>query len=62
VEAITFRMEQQGLRSADIAPLLGGKSRVSEVLSRRRPLSLTMIRNLHRSLHIPYESLIEKGR
>lgn len=59
VEAIKFRMEQQGLRSADIAPLMGGKSRVSEVLSRKRPLSLTMIRNLHRSLRIPYASLIE---
>jgi HTH-type transcriptional regulator/antitoxin HigA len=59
VEAIKFRMEQQGLRNQDLALLMGGKSRVSEVLSRRRPLSLTMIRNLHRSLHIPYESLIE---
>ena len=58
VEAIKFRMEQQGLRSVDLAPLMGGKNRVSEVLSRRRPLSLKMIRTLHRSLHIPYESLM----
>jgi HTH-type transcriptional regulator/antitoxin HigA len=58
VEAIKFRMEQQGLRSMDLAPLMGGKNRVSEVLSRNRPLSLKMIRNLHRSLNIPYESLI----
>jgi HTH-type transcriptional regulator/antitoxin HigA len=58
VEAIKFRMEQQGLKNNDIAPLLGGKSRVSEVLGRKRPLSLKMIRNLHNSLHIPYESLM----
>jgi HTH-type transcriptional regulator/antitoxin HigA len=59
VEPIRFRMAQQGLRSRDLAAFMGGKSRVSEVLPLRRPLSLTMIRNLHRSLHIPYESLIE---
>ncbi|MGA2507476.1 MAG: DNA-binding protein [Chitinispirillaceae bacterium] len=58
VEAIKFRMEQEGLRRADLAPLMGGKNRVSEVLSRKRRLSLTMIRALHRSLHIPYESLM----
>jgi HTH-type transcriptional regulator / antitoxin HigA len=58
VDAIKFRMEQQGLRRADIAPLMGGKNRVSEVFSRRRPLSLKMIRSLHNSLHIPYESLM----
>ena len=58
VEAIKFRMEQQGLKSRDLAPLMGGKNRVSEVLARKRPLSLKMIRNLHTSLHIPYESLL----
>ena len=58
VEAIKFRMGQQGLRNIDLAPLMGGKNRVSEVLSRRRPLSLRMIRKLHRSLNIPYESLM----
>jgi HTH-type transcriptional regulator / antitoxin HigA len=58
VEAIKFRMEQAGLCRADLAALMGGKSRVSEVLSRKRRLSFTMIRTLHRSLHIPYESLI----
>jgi HTH-type transcriptional regulator/antitoxin HigA len=58
VEAIQFRMEQMGLRRLDLAPIMGGKNRVSEVLSRRRPLSLKMIRSLHRSLHIPYESLM----
>jgi HTH-type transcriptional regulator/antitoxin HigA len=58
VEAIKFRMEQQGLRNTDLAPIMGGKNRVSEVLSRKRPLSLGMIRRLHKSLRIPYESLM----
>ena len=58
VEAIKFRMDQLGLRQADIAKLLGGKSRASEVLSRKRKLSLRMIRNLHKCLHIPSDTLI----
>jgi HTH-type transcriptional regulator/antitoxin HigA len=58
VEAIKFRLEQKGLRSTDLTPIIGGRNRVSEVLSRKRPLSLRMIRNLHKSLRIPYESLI----
>ena len=59
VEAIKFRMEQQGLKNVDVAPLMGGKNRVSEVLLRKRPLTLRMIRNLHNTLRIPYESLCE---
>ena len=58
VEAIKFRMDQLGLKQADIAKYLGGKSRASEVLSRKRPLSLRMIRNLHKNLHIPSDSLL----
>lgn len=58
VEAIKFRMDQSGLKQADIAKYLGGKSRASEVLSRKRPLSLRMIRNLHKNLHIPSDSLL----
>jgi len=58
VEAIKFRMDQLGLKQADIAKLLGGKNRASEVLSRKRKLSLRMIRNLHRNLHIPSDVLI----
>jgi HTH-type transcriptional regulator/antitoxin HigA len=58
VEAIKFRMEQLGLKQSDMAKYLGGKNRVSEVLSRKRPLSLRMIRNLHLKLHIPGDSLI----
>jgi HTH-type transcriptional regulator/antitoxin HigA len=58
VEAIKFRMEQQGLKNVDLAQIMGGKNRVSEVLTRKRSLSLKMIKNLHASLHIPYESLM----
>jgi len=58
VEAIKFRMEQEGLRQKDLAKVLPGKNRVSEVLSRKRPLSLGMIRSLHEHLHIPAEVLI----
>lgn len=58
VEAILFRMEAQGLRQKDIAELLGGKNRASEILSRKRPLTLPMIRALHERLGIPAELLI----
>jgi HTH-type transcriptional regulator/antitoxin HigA len=60
VEAILFRMEEQGLRQKDIADVVGGKNRVSEVLSRRRPLTLAMIRALHEKLGIPSELLIRQ--
>jgi HTH-type transcriptional regulator / antitoxin HigA len=60
VEAILFRMEQQGLRQKDIADLLGGKNRASEVLARKRPLTLSMIRALHEHLAIPSDSLIRE--
>jgi HTH-type transcriptional regulator/antitoxin HigA len=58
VAAIKFRMEQQGLSDADLVPLLGQRSRVSEVLNKKRKLSISMIRNLHHQLKIPLESLI----
>lgn len=58
VEAIKFRMEQQGLAPRDLVPYLGSKSRVSEVLSGKRPLTLPMIRNLHFGLGIPAPSLL----
>lgn len=60
VEAILFRMEEQGLRQKDIAEILGGKNRASEVLSRKRPLTLQMIRALHEKLAIPPELLIRE--
>ncbi|NBC23504.1 MAG: transcriptional regulator [Gammaproteobacteria bacterium] len=58
VEAIRFRMEQMGLQPKDLEPYIGGRGRVSEVLNRKRGLSLRMIRNLHEGLGLPYESLI----
>lgn len=58
IEAIRFRMEQAGLEPRDLAPFIGSRARVSEVLSGRRSLTLPMIRNLHRGLGIPAESLI----
>jgi HTH-type transcriptional regulator/antitoxin HigA len=58
VEAIKFRMDQMGLRQSDISKYFGGKNRASEVLSRKRPLSLRMIRNLHKNFHIPSDTLI----
>jgi HTH-type transcriptional regulator/antitoxin HigA len=60
VEAIKFRMEQQGLTQKDLIPFIGSQSKVSEVLNRRRPLSITMIRNLHEGLGIPAEVLIQE--
>ena len=58
IEAIKFRIEQMGLRKSDLANILGGSNRVSEILHRKRKLNLKMIRNLHEKLRIPYESLI----
>ncbi len=60
IEAIKFRMEQQGLTNKDLIPYLGSRSRVSEVLSRKRPLTLNMIRALHRGLGIPAEVLLNE--
>ena len=60
IDAIAFRMEQQGLRQKDIAPLLGGKNRVSEVLARRRPLTLPMIRSLYEKLDLAPSLLIRE--
>ena len=60
LSAILFRMEERGLRQKDLAPIFGGKNRVSEVLSGKRALTLGMIRALSESLHIPAELLIRK--
>jgi HTH-type transcriptional regulator/antitoxin HigA len=51
-------MEQLGLKTTDLAKILGGRSRVSEVLNRKRNLSLEMMRSLHKHLSIPAESLL----
>ena len=58
IEAIKFRMEQMNLKQTNIAPLFGGKTRVSEVLHGKRPLNLNMITLLNRYLGIPLESLV----
>ena len=58
IEAIKFRMEQMGMKKSDLANIIGYKSRVSEILSRKRKLTLQMIRKLHEKLKIPYETLI----
>jgi len=58
VEAIKFRMEQQGLTPSDLEPFIGPSGRVSEVLNRKRRLSLRMVKRLHDGLNIPYESLM----
>ena len=62
VEAIKFRMEQQGLTRKDLEPLIGTRTRVAEVLNRRRSLSITMIRRLHDRLGISAEVLIRPSR
>ena len=58
VEAIIFRMEQMGMTKTDLAKYLGSQSRVSEVLGRKRKLSLKMIKSLYRGLKIPAEILL----
>lgn len=60
VEAIRFRMEQLGLTPRDLEKFIGSSGRVSEVLNRRRRLSMRMVRNLHDGLHIPYETLMSE--
>jgi len=59
VEAIKFRMEQAGLSPKDLVPAIGRLNRVYEILNRKRPLTLKMIWNLHKSFGIPAESLIK---
>lgn len=59
IEAIKFRMEQLGYTQNDLAKVIGLKSRASEILSRKRKLTLEMIRNLHETMNIPTEVLIQ---
>lgn len=60
IEAIRFRMEQQGLEDKDLVAFLGQRSRVTEVMNRKRGLSITMIRKLHDGLKIPLECLVKE--
>lgn len=62
IEAIKFRMEQQGLTRKDLAGILGSRTRVAEVLNRRRGLSVNMIRSLHEKLGISVEVLVRPTR
>ena len=59
IEAIKFRMEQSGLTQTDLADIVGQNSRASEILSRKRKLSLEMIRQLHKKWRIPTEVLVQ---
>lgn len=61
IDAILFRMDQQGLKPRDLIPMIGSISKVSEVLSRKRDLSLAMIRAIHKGLGIPAEVLISSS-
>ena len=61
IEAIKFRMEQLGYRSSDLAQLIGYKSRVSEILHKKRKLTVEMIRTLSKKLNIPAEVLIQSN-
>jgi len=59
IEAIKFRMEQMGMKQKDLAEVVGFTSRVSEILNKKRKLTLDMIRKLNATLHIPTEVLIQ---
>lgn len=60
IEAIKFRMEQLGYRQKDLADVMGLKSRVSELLNRKRKLTLEMVRSLHEALGIPTDVLVKE--
>src|ERR1051325_8973130 len=60
IDAIAFRMEQQNLTQRDLVPFIGSRSKVSEILSRKRKLTLSMIRALHNGLGIPAKSLLQE--
>lgn len=62
IDAILFRMEQEGLTQQDLVPILGNPGRVTEILNRTHPLSLDMIRRLHAKFDIPAEVLIQPIR
>ncbi len=62
VEAIKYHMDQKGLAPRDLVPLIGSRNRVYEVLARKRPLTLAMVRRLHEKLGIPAESLIKEAK
>lgn len=60
IEAILFMMEQKGLTRRDLEPAIGGSGRVAEILNRKRPLTLPMIRKLHKLLDLPTDLLVRE--
>jgi HTH-type transcriptional regulator/antitoxin HigA len=60
IDAIKYRMEQQGLTNKDLAKILGFKSRVSDIFKKNRKLNLSMIRKLYNTLNIPLETLVKE--
>ncbi len=62
IEAIVYHMESRGLSRRDLEPYIGSRARVSEILNRKRPLSMGMIRKLHAGLGIPADILIQPYR
>lgn len=60
IEAIKYRMEQQGISYRQLADILGYKSRVTDILKKNRKLNLSMVRKLHEALHIPLQALIKE--
>ena len=60
IEAIKYRMEQQGLTNKELADILGYKSRVTDIFKKNRKLNLSMVRKLHEQLHIPLQSLVKE--
>jgi HTH-type transcriptional regulator / antitoxin HigA len=62
IDAICFRMEQEGLTRRDLEPMIGTRNRIAEVMNRKRSLSIEMIRNLHEKLGISADVLIRPTR
>ncbi len=60
IEAIKYRMQQQGITNKQLADILGYKSRVTDLFKKNRKINLAMIRKLHDSLHIPLQSLVKE--
>ncbi len=60
IEAIRFRMDQMGMDQQDLTRIIGSKSRASEILNRKRPLSIRQIRLLQKELHIPADVLLKE--
>ena len=60
IDAIEYHMERHNLSRKDLEPYIGNRARVSEIINRKRPLSMRMIRNLHKALDIPLEILVQE--